>query len=192
MVSEGPFVRRGLSVLRQSLLLALATNPNVFVLKIDLAVPAGGVLPEVSAMLTAIRACFLSIQASLRPAHGNLGGTHNPTIRYFWRRDGLGPMRPVYSLALLLSRDAFFTPQYYRSERDNVFSSGLLVAWAKALGLSVQAATALVKAPAYSVLHVRRGQVMRVSGVFHNLSPLCQGVNQERAGELPTFGFGRV
>lgn len=195
MSSEGPFVLRGLSVLRRSLLLALATNPHVFVLRIDLAVPAGELLPEVSTMLTVVRECFLSRQASLRrgrqSVHGDLGITHNPTIRYFWRRDASGQVRPVYSLALFLNRDAFFTALHYRSERDNAFVDGLRVVWAQTLGLSAQAVLPLVKAPVYSAPQVRRGQAMRLSGVFYALSPLCQGAAQDGA-ETPTFGFGRV
>lgn len=195
MPDEGHFALRGLRALRLSLLLALATNPRVLVLKFELAVPTGLDLPDAPTMLDAIRRCFQAIQASARKgqqlAQADPSKAHNVTIRYFWRRDALPLVRPAYSLAVFLNREAYSSVRHYRSGWDNDFSSGLLAAWAQVLGQSAQAARLLVKHPGYSVLHVRRGQGMGLSSAFQSLSPLCQTLH-DTEGKSPTFGFGRV
>ncbi|KTT29574.1 transposase [Pseudomonas oryzihabitans] len=177
MYEKGPFIREHLQRLHDVMQQALDDYAQVFAFRVDLKLPASGMLPSYASTNEVIRRFLASFKAKIEHnrsmARRSNRYAHDSKVRYVWVREVAGSGRPHYHLVILLNRSAFRTLGYFRSERGNIFNR-LEEAWASALRLERDAVVGLVHIPENADYHLTRGDVKGQEAFFRRASYLCK------------------
>jgi hypothetical protein len=188
MVSEGPFAKAYLEGFRRLLLLALATNSRIVVLRVELWMPAGKPLPGIHFSNQVIQQCFVSMRNRIRfsryASKQDFGAAHNLTVRYALAMDSEGSAAK-YQLVIILNLDAYLAEPIFVDMFAEMES-----AWANAVCRPGEYSRRLLTVPeALARYQVKRGGFSMMSTVFHSLCFICKA---PITVPEPSFVHGRV
>ncbi|QEY63793.1 inovirus Gp2 family protein [Metapseudomonas lalkuanensis] len=115
-------------------------HPRWTVIRLDLHVPEGCVMPQraITDFIESLKSQLAHAQ-SIKTAAGKRA--YNPMLRYVWVREWESSRSPHYHLALMLSRDAYFSLGDYTNLQsddcsyDQMLAGRIFKAWGVALGL---------------------------------------------------------
>lgn len=198
MIDKGPFVSEYLSRLKHTIELAMAQYPRVLAFRVDLRLPLGIGLPELSYTNQVISKFIASFKAKIE-YHRDKARERNHyardcKVRYVWAREVGGGGMPHYHLLILLNRDAYYTVGRLRSERANNISR-MEEAWASALGLSLGQVRGLVhipENPEYRIdRYIRPGDEDELPALFHRASYFCKAATKSYGDRQRGFDTSR-
>lgn len=191
---KGPFIREYLQRLYDTMWDALDQYPRVFAFRVDLRIPASGMLPSYVFTNEVISRFFESFKAKIKysrqMARRKNPYAHGCKVRYVWSRELGEEGRPHHHLAILLNKDAFHTLGRFTSERCNLFNR-LEEAWASALRLPVEAVVGLVHIPKNHRYHLHRDDWDGQAAFFYRASYLCKTATKEYGDRQHSFGASR-
>ena len=194
MYEKGPFIREHLQRMHGVMLQALNDYAQVFAFRVDLKLPASGMLPGYAFTNNVIRRFLASFEAKIEHnrsmAKRSNRYAHDSKVRYAWAREVSGSGRPHYHLVILLNRSSFHKLGYFRSERGNIFSR-LEEAWASALRLEKNAIAGLVNIPDNPTYELTRRDMEQQKAFFHRASYLCKVATKEYGDRHHSFGASR-
>ncbi|THG82986.1 inovirus Gp2 family protein [Pseudomonas sp. A-1] len=194
-IDKGPFIREYLRRLYNTMWSALDQYPRVFAFRVDLRLPASGMLPSYAFTNEVISRFLESFKAKIkhnrRKARRGNPYAHGCEVRYAWCRELGAEGRPHYHLVILLNRDAFHTLGRFTSSRSNIFNR-LEEAWASALRISMEAVVGLVHIPENPTYRLSRTDEEGHADFFYRASYLCKVATKAYGDRQHSFGASRT
>ncbi len=194
MYEKGPFIREHLQRMHDVMLQALNDYAQVFAFRVDLKLPASGILPDYAFTNDVIKRFLASFKAKIEHnrsvAKRNNRYAHVSKVRYAWAREVAGSERPHYHLVILLNRSSFHKLGDFKSKRGNIFNR-LEEAWASALSLDREVIKGLVNIPANPVYELIRSDLRGQEAFFHRASYLCKVTTKEYGSRHHNFEASR-
>lgn len=194
MYDKSPFIREYLQSIHDVMLQALDDYAQVFAFRVDLKLPARGLLPSYAFTNEVIRRFLASFKAKIdhnrSMARRSNRYAHLSKVRYAWAREVAGSKRPHYHLVILLNRSSFHTLGDFESKQGNIFNR-LQEAWASALSLDRDLIKGLINIPKNPVYELTRSDLRGQEAFFHRASYLCKVATKVYGGRHHSFGASR-
>lgn len=179
---------------------SLIVHPRWMVVRVDLRVPSGCLLPQ-----RAITYCIESLKSQLEHARSIKAAAgkraYDPMLRYVWVREWNGATNPHYHLALLLNHDAYFALGDYRKLQladscyDQMLAGRIVKAWGVALGLDWRVAMKGVLFAPHPVSPLKvhdEGFEMQFRAVFYRLSYFAKTRSKVYGDGQRNFGMSQL
>lgn len=193
-IDKGPLVHEYLDALHLVMCQALAANRRVLAIRLDLHFPEWIDAGDDAISNEYISRFIASMKAKVK--HDRLCArqvnryAHDTDVRYVWTREIGHTGRVHYHVAMLLSREAYFTLGKLESENSNLLNRGI-EAWASALRLPVEQAKRLVHIPVNAVYRFERDTPDVMADFFYRASYLCKASTKQFGNGSHGFGASR-
>lgn len=193
---KGPFILSYLDSLYLTISRAMVQYGRVFAFRVDVRLPAGMYLPEVTESNEVIGRFIESFKAKIRHNRSKAFSVnkyaHDSVVRYVWAREiGERNGTPHYHLVILLNYDAFCALGKFEPGRDNIFNR-LQEALASALSLSYEDVSGLIHLPDNARYHLNRGCSEELAALFFRASYLCKAATKVYGDGTHGFGASRI
>lgn len=179
---------------------SLLMHPRWAVIRVDLKVPAGFILPQraITEFIESLKS-QLKHEQSVKPTVGKRA--YDPMFRYVWVRERSGAGYPHYHLALMLNRDAYFTLGNYSKLQsadcnyDEMLAGRIYKAWGVALGLDWNVSKRGVHFPKRPVSPLQTQHelfVQQYRAVFYRLSYFAKNESKVLGDGQRNFGMSQL
>lgn len=170
------------------------------VVRVDLKVPAGFILPQgaITEFIESLKR-QLKHEQSAKPAVGKRA--RDPMLRYAWVREWKNASYPHYHLVLMLNRDAYFTVGNYSKLQSagcnygDMLAGRIYKAWGMALGLDWNVARRGVHFPQRPVSPLQTQHALfekQYRAVFYRLSYFAKNESKVYGDGQRNFGMSQL
>lgn len=192
--ARGPLVLNYLERLHETMQRALNEHPRTFAFRADLRLPAGFDMAPYDRSNEVVRLFIESFKEQIKHNRSmakqkNLHA-HDCTVRYVRAREIGAGGKPHFHFVFFLNRDAYYTFGSFENDGDNLFNR-LQKAWARALGLPVNAVAGLVEIPEGAWYHLRRNEPATMTEFFHRASYVCKAATKAYGDGCHAFDASR-
>lgn len=189
---RGPLIHQYLSGIERCIESALIDYSSVFVLRIDLKLPAGIDVTQERLVERFIASLKSKVRAASKQSTDQGKRVHATTIRYVWCKEFSSTNQPHYHVALLMNKQSYWRAGSYDINCKCLYSM-IVGAWLSALGLSdIARYKYLVNFSENGQYHMRRDSPESVQDVFYRLSYLCKLDTKNFDSRGHSFGCSRL
>lgn len=192
--NKGPLVLEYLESLHRVTCQALAAHKRILAIRLDLHFPLWMEASDNAIGNQVISRFIESLKAKVRYdrvcAKKINRYAHDTELRYVWARETGIEGRVHYHVAILVSREAYFTLGHFESGELNM-ASRCREAWASALGLPLDQAQGLVHFPENPTYRFERDTPEEKAAFFYRASYLCKASTKQFGDGNHGFGASR-